>query len=114
MIVGALAFGVIRVGVGKTQFFKSSGMIRPLEAILLAGNVVFPIALDPTAGPSGRAAADPTLAAPPGHRAWPALSKTTRELLEARALTAPLPALVQPAKNVGHTLAPADPDGLVR
>ena len=84
------------------------------QAILLAGNVVFPIALDPAAGPSGRAHVDRTLPASPEHRAWPALSKTTRDLLEARALTAPLPALVQPAKNVGHTLAPADPDGLVR
>src|SRR4029077_17508444 len=56
---------------------------------------------------------DRTLPESPEHRAWPVLSKTT-ELLEARALTPPLPALVQPAKNVGHTLAPADADGLVR
>ena len=83
------------------------------QAILLAGNVVFPITLDPTAGPSGRAHVDRTLPESPEHRAWPVLSKTT-ELLEARALTPPLPALVQPAKNVGHTLAPADADGLVR
>src|SRR5262249_59677682 len=50
---------------------------------------------------------------PPGHRAWPTLSTTTA-LLETRALTPPLQALVQPAKNVGHTLATADPDGVVR
>jgi 4-amino-4-deoxy-L-arabinose transferase-like glycosyltransferase len=37
LIVGALLFGVVRVGVGKTQFFKSSGVLRPLEAIVLAG-----------------------------------------------------------------------------
>jgi DNA-binding NtrC family response regulator/CHASE2 domain-containing sensor protein len=83
------------------------------QAILLAGNVVFPIALDPAAGPSGRAHVDRTFPESPEHRAWPVLSKTT-ELLEALALTPPLPALVQPAKNVGHTLAPADADGLVR
>src|SRR5262245_17637785 len=43
------------------------------QTILLAGNVVFPIALDPVAGRSGQPDADP----PPGHHAWPALSKTT-------------------------------------
>jgi 4-amino-4-deoxy-L-arabinose transferase-like glycosyltransferase len=37
LAVGALAFGLVRVGVGNTQFFKSSGIIRPLAAILVAG-----------------------------------------------------------------------------
>ena len=113
---GAAVVGV-DVPLGQPSFADRRGAASDAllsQAILLAGNVVFPIALDPTAGPSGRAHVDRTLPASPEHRAWPALSKTTRELLEARALTAPLPALVQPAKNVGHTLAPADPDGLVR
>ena len=79
------------------------------QTILQAGNVVFPIALGRWAGRSGHPDADP----PPGHRAWPTLSTTTAPL-ETRALTPPLQALVQPAKNVGHTLATADPDGVVR
>jgi 4-amino-4-deoxy-L-arabinose transferase-like glycosyltransferase len=37
LIAGALLFGVVRVGFGRTQFFKSSGIVRPLEAIVLAG-----------------------------------------------------------------------------
>ena len=33
---------------------------------------------------------------------------------EARALDAPFPGFAQSAKVVGHALAPADPDGVVR
>jgi 4-amino-4-deoxy-L-arabinose transferase-like glycosyltransferase len=36
-ITGALIFGVVRIGVGKTQLFKSSGLLRPLVVIVLAG-----------------------------------------------------------------------------
>lgn len=35
--IGALLFGVVRVGVGNVQLFKSSGIIRPLIAIVLMG-----------------------------------------------------------------------------
>src|SRR5262245_29832639 len=82
------------------------------QAILQAGNVVFPIALEPTPGPSGHHV-DPDWSLPE-QQAWPALTPTTRDLLQVRAPTAMLPALVQPAKSVGHTLASVDPDGLVR
>jgi DNA-binding NtrC family response regulator/CHASE2 domain-containing sensor protein len=108
---GAAVIGV-DVPLGQPSFADRRGAAGDAmlsQTILVAGNVVFPIVLDPAAGRSGHADAEP----PPGHRAWQALSKTTA-LLEARTLTAPLPALVQPAKNVGHTLAPADADGLVR
>lgn len=37
LIVGALLFDVVRVDIGKTHFFKSSGMVRPLAAIILVG-----------------------------------------------------------------------------
>jgi DNA-binding NtrC family response regulator/CHASE2 domain-containing sensor protein len=86
------------------------------QTLALVGNVVFPIALDPVSGPSssGRADAGPTIPAPAGHPAWPALSKTSRELLEARARTAPLSGVLRSARGVGHTLAPADADGVVR
>jgi DNA-binding NtrC family response regulator/CHASE2 domain-containing sensor protein len=108
---GAAVIGV-DVPLGQPSFADRRGAAGDAmlsQTILLAGNVVFPIALDPAAERSGHVDAE----LPPGHRAWPALSKTT-ELLDARARTAPLPALVQPARNVGHTLAPADADGLIR
>src|SRR6185436_10024923 len=37
VVAGALMFGVVRISVGKTQLFKSSGVLRPLAAIVLAG-----------------------------------------------------------------------------
>jgi hypothetical protein len=37
LAVGALVFGVVRVGVGNVQLFKSSGIIRPLATIIIAG-----------------------------------------------------------------------------
>jgi hypothetical protein len=36
LILGAWILGVVRVGVGRTQFFKSSGVVRPLAAIVVA------------------------------------------------------------------------------
>jgi DNA-binding NtrC family response regulator/CHASE2 domain-containing sensor protein len=106
---GAAVIG-IDVPLGQPSFADRRGAAGDAmlsQTILLAGNVVFPIALDFVAGRSGHADADP-----PPHRAWPALSNTA--LLEVRSPAPPLPALVQPAKNVGHTLAPADADGVVR
>ena len=80
------------------------------QAITLAENVVFPIALELA---DGRAAGDAS-AAMPGHRSWPALSTTSREFPEARPLAALMPGLAQYAKGIGHTLAPADLDGVTR
>jgi 4-amino-4-deoxy-L-arabinose transferase-like glycosyltransferase len=37
---GALIFGVVRVGVGSIQLFKSSGVVRPLLAIVIAGILI--------------------------------------------------------------------------
>jgi 4-amino-4-deoxy-L-arabinose transferase-like glycosyltransferase len=37
MIVAALAFGQVKVGIGRTVLFKSSRMLRPLAVIILAG-----------------------------------------------------------------------------
>jgi hypothetical protein len=37
LIVAALFFGVVRIGVGNVQLFKSSGILRPLAAIVIAG-----------------------------------------------------------------------------
>lgn len=37
LIVGATAFGIVRVGVGGVQLFKSSSLGRPLAAMILAG-----------------------------------------------------------------------------
>jgi DNA-binding NtrC family response regulator/CHASE2 domain-containing sensor protein len=85
------------------------------QALGLAGNVVFPIMLELADGPtaSGRAdGAGPLLIA--AHPSWPTLSKTSRELPEARALTAPFQGFAQSAKVVGHALAPPDADGVVR
>ena len=108
---GAAVVGV-DVPLGQPSFADRRGAAGDAmlsQTILLAGNVVFPIALDRWAPRAGHPDADP----PPGHRAWPALSTTTA-LLETRALTPPLQAMVQPAKNVGHTIVQADPDGVVR
>jgi 4-amino-4-deoxy-L-arabinose transferase-like glycosyltransferase len=40
LAVGALLFGVVRIGIGNVQFFKSSGVTRPLIAIVLAGILI--------------------------------------------------------------------------
>jgi DNA-binding NtrC family response regulator/CHASE2 domain-containing sensor protein len=85
------------------------------QALGLAGNVVFPITLELADTPSSAGRADgvgPVLGA--AHPSWPTLAKTSRELPEARALTAPLQGFAQYARVVGHALAPPDPDGVVR
>jgi len=66
---GAAVVGV-DVPLGQPSFADRRGAASDAllsQAILLAGNVVFPIALDPTAGPSGRAHVDRTLPASPEH-----------------------------------------------
>jgi len=40
LAIGALFFGVVRIGIGNIQLFKSSGVIRPLIAIVLAGILI--------------------------------------------------------------------------
>src|SRR4030095_4332306 len=80
------------------------------QALGLAGNVVFPINLELADGPAAPGRADgagPVVVA--AHPSWPTLSKTSRELPEARALTAPFQGLAQSAKVVGHALALPDP-----
>ncbi|HYY06726.1 MAG TPA: CHASE2 domain-containing protein, partial [Candidatus Limnocylindria bacterium] len=79
------------------------------QATALAGNVVYPIALelggvDEGREPDGLRAAHRSWLPLTAAAAWPAV----------RSLPAPLPGLAGHAKGVGHTLAPADPDGVVR
>src|SRR5207245_2281760 len=84
------------------------------QAIALAENVVLPIALEPTdlrAGERPGATGGSTV---PQHRSWPLVSTTSPALPLARAFTPSLPGFAQSAKSVGHTLAPADPDGVIR
>jgi len=76
------------------------------QATALADNVVYPIALDPAG-----AAADP---GSPSHASWPPLSQISLALPAAGSRVGPLPGLARHARAVGHTLAPADPDGVVR
>jgi 4-amino-4-deoxy-L-arabinose transferase-like glycosyltransferase len=40
LAIGAVLFGVVRIGIGNVQLFKSSGVIRPLIAIVLAGILI--------------------------------------------------------------------------
>jgi DNA-binding NtrC family response regulator/CHASE2 domain-containing sensor protein len=85
------------------------------EALGIAGNVVFPITLElagEASDGSRPAGAGPLLVA--AHPSWPALAETSRDLPAARALNAPFPGFAQYARVVGHALAPADPDGIVR
>lgn len=87
------------------------------QAIALADNVVFPIALEladgrAPAGSRDNAPAPPT--ALPPHRSWPSLSATSPGFPEARPLAPSLPGLAQYARGIGHTLVLPDPDGIVR
>jgi transcriptional regulator with GAF, ATPase, and Fis domain/CHASE2 domain-containing sensor protein len=85
------------------------------QALGVAGNVVFPITLELTtrsSAASGLDGAGPLLIS--AHPSWPALAKTSRELPEARALSALFPGFGQHARVVGHVLAAPDPDGIVR
>src|SRR5262249_1330255 len=40
LAIGAVLFGVVRIGIGNVQLFKSSGVTRPIIAIVLAGIVI--------------------------------------------------------------------------
>jgi DNA-binding NtrC family response regulator/CHASE2 domain-containing sensor protein len=76
------------------------------QATALAETVVYPIVLAASAaGRDSRAVA---------HRSWPARSRWSASLLEATPVGTALPAWAQQARGIGHTLAPADPDGVVR
>ena len=77
------------------------------QAIALGGHVVFPVTLELAPDHGG---SPPTQA----HRSWLPLPEATPEWLEARAVVGALPALVEHASGVGHTLAPADADGVAR
>ena len=79
------------------------------QATALAGAVVYPLALelDGAHTPAGAPR-------PPGHRSWPALPPAGYAWPAARPLAGPLPGLTGHARAIGHTLAPADPDGVVR
>jgi len=84
------------------------------QAIALAENVVLPIALEPTDLLAGDRPGATGGSAVPQHRSWPLASTTSPALPLARALTTSLPGFAQSAKSVGHTIAPADPDGVIR
>jgi len=78
------------------------------QAIAFAENVVLPIALEPI-DPQAPESRDGAPA--PQHRSWPPASP---ELAQARAYAGSLPGFAQSANGIGHMLAPADPDGVVR
>src|SRR5882724_5006143 len=83
------------------------------QAIALAENVVLPITLELI---DGRAPAGPGDGAAPalsGHRSWPTLA-ATQDFPDARPVAGSLAGLAQYAKGIGHTLAPSDPDGVIR
>ncbi len=77
------------------------------QATALAGDVVFPIALELARDQGGSAATQP-------HRSWLPLSQAGAQWPEARGLAGALPGLAEHAAGVGHTLAAAEPDGVVR
>jgi DNA-binding NtrC family response regulator len=82
------------------------------QAIAFAESVVLPIALEPV-DPQAPEARDDS-ATVPQHRSWPPLSPTSPGLPQARAYSGSLPGFAQSANAVGHMLAAADPDGVVR
>jgi len=77
------------------------------QATALAGDVVFPIALELARDQAGSAATPP-------HRSWLPLSQAGAQWPEARGLAPALPGLAEHAGGVGHTLAAPEPDGVVR
>jgi transcriptional regulator with GAF, ATPase, and Fis domain/CHASE2 domain-containing sensor protein len=77
------------------------------EATALAGNVVFPVAVE--AGRDG-APASSTLT----HRSWPPLPSGEEFWPVARPTTGALPGFAQRARALGHLIAPEEPDGVVR
>src|SRR2546428_5459327 len=76
------------------------------QATALADNLVYPIALELSSGPAGQSA--------PTHASWPPLSRVSLAVPTGRSLVGPLLGVAEHARAVGHTLAPADPDGVVR
>ena len=76
------------------------------QATALADNLVYPIALELSSGPADQSA--------PAHASWPPLSRVSLAVPTGRSLVGPLLGLAEHARAVGHTLAPADPDGVVR
>ena len=68
---------------------------------------MFPIALELARDQGGSAATQP-------HRSWLPLSQAGTQWPEARGLAGALPGLAEHAAGVGHTLAAAEPDGVVR
>ncbi len=82
------------------------------EATALTDAVVYPIVLEPASvrpGAHGEAGA-PTLT----HRSWAEVSRIPLDLAEAGVSGAPLAGFARHAFAVGHTLAPADADGVTR
>jgi DNA-binding NtrC family response regulator/CHASE2 domain-containing sensor protein len=76
------------------------------QATSAADNVVYPFTLV-----LGESRADPAFQP---HASWPSNSQIRLAPPVARGPRGPLPGLAQHAKGVGHTLAPADSDGVVR
>ncbi|MGH7311753.1 MAG: sigma 54-interacting transcriptional regulator [Candidatus Rokuibacteriota bacterium] len=83
------------------------------EATALTGAVVYPIALEPAGerpGAGGGEAQGQTLK----HTSWVAVTRLPLDLPEARPPGGPRFGLAQHARAIGHTLAPAEADGIVR
>ncbi len=83
------------------------------EATALTGAVVYPIVLEP----AGERPLDHSGEARAGaltHVSWVEASRVPLDLAEARAPGALLAGLTRHARAVGHTLAPADADGVTR
>lgn len=79
------------------------------QATALANNVVYPIALEPKGANEG----GELDGIPAAHRSWLPLTDAAT-WPAAHSLAAPLPGLARQGKGVGHMLAPADSDGVVR
>ncbi|PYM15137.1 MAG: hypothetical protein DMD81_15905 [Candidatus Rokuibacteriota bacterium] len=109
---GAGAIGVdVRLGTsgGRARGGPSSDALLS-QATKLAETVVYPIALEPARG-DGRTPGGPTLE---GHSSWPMRSRIPLKLADAAPSADSVTGLVREARAIGHTLAPADPDGVVR
>jgi DNA-binding NtrC family response regulator/CHASE2 domain-containing sensor protein len=109
---GAAAIGV-DVSLGPTSAPGRGGASSDAllsQATVLAGDVVYPIALDLRPPKTEGVTVLPPSEA---HASWPPLSRVPLALPQAEA-GGPLPGLARQAQAVGHTLAPADRDGVVR
>ncbi len=74
------------------------------EAVALAGDVVFPLALELAPGSAASLV----------HPSWIAIDRATPEWPAARFAGGALPAFAEGARALGHALAPPEPDGVVR